>query len=244
MTCHLSSHQDLEAVQRPRLRDEEEPDPRALRHRRWQRPSPRRGRPRRRHLLRTSSGLSASMPHPGRQLGRARHQRCAVAQAHARRMRATYHPAPRASATSSPPTDLVKRQALRARASSKQGTGPTSSPSCKLRAHTAPAPMSASAIVHATTSVPHLVDQGRPPGSVSGPRPTTSSWPTHRTDASWLNRIEAQFTALQLLLPSTEPTTESHSRPRAFLIRRYIAWRNRHAQDEALRELVKRANVA
>ncbi|MDP9402230.1 MAG: transposase, partial [Actinomycetota bacterium] len=28
------------------------------------------------------------------------------------------------------------------------------------------------------------------------------------------------------------------------MIRRYIAWRNRHAKDEALRELVKRANVA
>jgi hypothetical protein len=30
----------------------------------------------------------------------------------------------------------------------------------------------------------------------------------------------------------------------AFLIRRYIAWRNRHAQDRMLREVVKRANVA
>ena len=30
----------------------------------------------------------------------------------------------------------------------------------------------------------------------------------------------------------------------AFLIRRYIAWRNRHAQDQALRELLKRAKVA
>jgi hypothetical protein len=28
------------------------------------------------------------------------------------------------------------------------------------------------------------------------------------------------------------------------MIRRYIAWRNRHADDIALRELVKRANVA
>jgi hypothetical protein len=30
----------------------------------------------------------------------------------------------------------------------------------------------------------------------------------------------------------------------AFLIRRYIAWRNRHAQDRMLRAAVKRANVA
>jgi hypothetical protein len=28
------------------------------------------------------------------------------------------------------------------------------------------------------------------------------------------------------------------------MIRRYIIWRNRHAHDEKLRELVKRANVA
>jgi hypothetical protein len=28
------------------------------------------------------------------------------------------------------------------------------------------------------------------------------------------------------------------------MIRRYIIWRNRNAQDKTLRELVKRANVA
>jgi hypothetical protein len=28
------------------------------------------------------------------------------------------------------------------------------------------------------------------------------------------------------------------------MIRRYIAWRNRNAEDKDLRELVKRANVA
>ncbi|MGD0896007.1 MAG: Mobile element protein, partial [Acidimicrobiales bacterium] len=30
----------------------------------------------------------------------------------------------------------------------------------------------------------------------------------------------------------------------ASMIRRYITWRNRNAHDKALRELVKRANVA
>ena len=60
--------------------------------------------------------------------------------------------------------------------------------------------------------------------------------------ASWLNRIEAQFTALRYFcLDGTDH--ESHE-AQASLIRRYIAWRNRNAQDEALRELVKRANVA
>jgi len=28
------------------------------------------------------------------------------------------------------------------------------------------------------------------------------------------------------------------------MIRRYIAWRNRHAKDKALQELTRRANVA
>ena len=59
--------------------------------------------------------------------------------------------------------------------------------------------------------------------------------------ASWLNRIEAQFTALRhFCLDGTDH--ESHAQ--AFLIRRYIAWRNRHAQDRMLREVVKRANAA
>jgi len=60
--------------------------------------------------------------------------------------------------------------------------------------------------------------------------------------ASWLNRIEAQFTALRYFcLDGTDH--ESHE-AQALLIRRYIAWRNRNAQDKALCELVKRANVA
>jgi transposase len=60
--------------------------------------------------------------------------------------------------------------------------------------------------------------------------------------ASWLNRIEAQFTALRYFtLDGTDH--ESHE-AQAFLIRRYIAWRNRNAHDKALREVVKRANVA
>ncbi len=60
--------------------------------------------------------------------------------------------------------------------------------------------------------------------------------------ASWLNRIEAQFTALRYFcLDGTDH--ESHE-AQGFIIRRYIAWRNRHTKDQELRELVKRANVA
>jgi transposase len=60
--------------------------------------------------------------------------------------------------------------------------------------------------------------------------------------ASWLNRIEAQFTALRYFaLDGTDhPSHEAQSR----MIRRYIAWRNRNAHNRALRELVNRANVA
>ena len=60
--------------------------------------------------------------------------------------------------------------------------------------------------------------------------------------ASWLNRIEAQFTALRYF--ALDGTDHESHRAQAQMIRRYIAWRNRHADDKALRELVKRANVA
>jgi hypothetical protein len=60
--------------------------------------------------------------------------------------------------------------------------------------------------------------------------------------ASWPNRIEAQFTALRsFTLDGTDH--ESHE-AQARMIRRYIAWRDRNAGDPALRELIKRANVA
>jgi transposase len=63
-----------------------------------------------------------------------------------------------------------------------------------------------------------------------------------RTNASWLNRIEAQFQALRYFaLDGTDH--RSHDEQNR-MIRRYIAWRNRNAHDRTLRELVKRADVA
>jgi transposase len=60
--------------------------------------------------------------------------------------------------------------------------------------------------------------------------------------ASWLNRIEAQFTALRYFaLDGTDHPTHPEQ---ARMIRRYITWRNRHAHNQALQDLVKRANVA
>jgi transposase len=60
--------------------------------------------------------------------------------------------------------------------------------------------------------------------------------------ASWLNRIEAQFQALRYF--TLDGTDHPSHQAQARMIGRYIAWRNRHAHDHRLRELVKRANVA
>jgi len=62
------------------------------------------------------------------------------------------------------------------------------------------------------------------------------------TNASWMNRIEAQFQALRYF--TLDGTDHRSHEEQNSMIRRYIIWRNRHAQDEKLRELVKRANVA
>ncbi len=62
------------------------------------------------------------------------------------------------------------------------------------------------------------------------------------TYSSWLNRIEAQFQALRYF--ALDGTDHASHREQASMIRRYIHWRNRNAHDRALRELVKRANVA
>jgi transposase len=60
--------------------------------------------------------------------------------------------------------------------------------------------------------------------------------------SSWLNRIEPQFTALRrFALDNTDHPTH---RAQASLIRRYIAWRNHHADDRHLAQIVTRANVA
>ena len=62
------------------------------------------------------------------------------------------------------------------------------------------------------------------------------------TNSSWLNRIEAQFTALRYFaLDGTDHATHEQQ---ASMIRRYISWRNNHAYDERLRQVVARANVA
>ncbi|MFJ9143814.1 IS630 family transposase [Streptomyces griseus] len=62
------------------------------------------------------------------------------------------------------------------------------------------------------------------------------------TNSSWLNRVEAQFTALRYF--ALDGTDHASHKEQGSMIRRYIIWRNKHAADERLREVVDRANVA
>ncbi|QIY99258.2 IS630 family transposase [Streptomyces sp. S1D4-11] len=62
------------------------------------------------------------------------------------------------------------------------------------------------------------------------------------TNSSWLNRIEAQFTALRYF--TLDGTDHASHKEQGSMIRRYIIWRNRHADDRHLRAVVDRANVA
>jgi transposase len=62
------------------------------------------------------------------------------------------------------------------------------------------------------------------------------------TNSSWLNRVEAQFTALRYF--ALDGTDHVSHKDQGSMIRRYIIWRNNHAYDERLRQVVTRANVA
>ena len=62
------------------------------------------------------------------------------------------------------------------------------------------------------------------------------------TNASFLNRIECHFAALRYFaLDGTDH--RSHDEQNS-MIRRYIIWRNRHTDDEELRDISLRAKVA
>ena len=62
------------------------------------------------------------------------------------------------------------------------------------------------------------------------------------TNSSWSNRVEAQFTALRYF--ALDGTDHASHEQQASMIRQYIIWRNNHAYDERLRQIVARANVA
>jgi transposase len=58
---------------------------------------------------------------------------------------------------------------------------------------------------------------------------------------SWLNRIEAQFTALRYF--ALDGTDHPSHAEQASMIRRYICWRNRHSTDPKLRKVIRRAQT-
>jgi transposase len=62
------------------------------------------------------------------------------------------------------------------------------------------------------------------------------------TNASWLNRIECQFTALRYF--TLDGTDHRSHEEQNSMIRRYIAWRNRHTENDELRAISIRAKVA
>ncbi len=62
------------------------------------------------------------------------------------------------------------------------------------------------------------------------------------TNASFLNRIECQFTALRYF--TLDGTDHRSHEEQNSMIRRYIAWRNRHTDNKELRAISIRAKVA
>lgn len=62
------------------------------------------------------------------------------------------------------------------------------------------------------------------------------------TNSSWLNRIEAQFTALRYF--TLDGTDHASHKEQGSMIRRYIIWRNHHTHDQQLRTVVTQANIA
>lgn len=62
------------------------------------------------------------------------------------------------------------------------------------------------------------------------------------TNASWLNRIECHFAPLRYF--ALDGTDHRGHDEQNSMIRRYIGWRNRHADDEELRAISMRAKVA
>ena len=61
------------------------------------------------------------------------------------------------------------------------------------------------------------------------------------TNSSWLNRVEAQFTALRYF--ALDGTDHASHQEQASMIRRYIIWRNNHAYDERLRRVIERQTL-
>jgi transposase len=61
------------------------------------------------------------------------------------------------------------------------------------------------------------------------------------TNASWLNRIECEFTALRKF--ALENSNYQTKKEQGRAIRRYIIWRNKHPKDQRLLDVKKRNQI-
>jgi hypothetical protein len=66
--------------------------------------------------------------------------------------------------------------------------------------------------------------------------------PARRGECIRFGRIEVRFTALRYF--ALDGTDHASHKERASMIRRCIIWRNKHADDTRLRQIVARTNVA
>ena len=176
-------------------------------------------------------------PHPGKQWAQVAAGKGDVAAATAASSAGDLHPPARCPASDGR-LRPVHRSALRARRQRRR-TAPSSWRSSATCARcTRPRCGSRSC---STTSRPHLSTKNdqRVGEWAAANNVELAYTPTY---SSWLNRIEAQFQALRYF--ALDGTDHGSHREQASMIRRYIIWRNRNAHDQALRELVKRANVA
>ncbi len=62
------------------------------------------------------------------------------------------------------------------------------------------------------------------------------------TNASWLNRIECEFTALRKF--ALENSNYKTKKEQARTIRKYIIWRNKHSKDQRLIDIKKRNQIS
>lgn len=61
------------------------------------------------------------------------------------------------------------------------------------------------------------------------------------TNASWLNRIECEFTAVRKF--ALENSNYQSKKEQASAIRRYILWRNKHPKNQKLVEIKRRNQI-
>src|SRR5262249_40040311 len=143
----------------------------------------------------------------------------------------------RACGTCSPPTSWAKTSCMGTSSRGRTGPGSWSSAATFARSTRRPLASRSSAI----TSHPNLATakDGRAGAWAQANNAEIAYTPAN---ASWLTRIEAQFTALRY--SALDGTDHASHEEQGSMIRRYIIWRNNHAYDERLRRIIDRANVA